>query len=49
MTRTYTVYVGGSEVNDYLLTYEEATEVAAYWREQGHDDIAIVGIEQVNP
>ena len=45
MTRTYTVYVGGSEVNDYLLTHDEATELAAYWREQGYDDIAI---EQVN-
>jgi hypothetical protein len=46
MTRTYTVFVGGSEVNDYLLTYDDALDIANYWREQGYDDVHIVGIEQ---
>ncbi len=48
MTRTYTLYVGGSEVNDYLLTHDEAIKIAAHWRKQGYDDVVIVGIEQVN-
>lgn len=41
MTTTYTVWVGGVEVNDHLLTHDEATEIATYWREQGYDDVAI--------
>lgn len=37
----FTVWVGGVEVNDYLLTHAQATELAQMWREDGHEDVAI--------
>lgn len=41
MEAKYTVWVGGVEVNDYLLTEPEAEEVANNWRSQGYDDVTI--------
>ena len=37
----YSVWVGGGEVNDYLVTKEVAEEIAAAWRAKGYDDVYI--------
>jgi len=39
----YTVWVGGSEINDHLLTLAQAEELETYWQSLGYD----VDIEQV--
>ncbi len=40
-TNTYTVWVGGVEVNDHLLSKENAEALAKHWIEQGYDDVQI--------
>jgi hypothetical protein len=43
----WTVWVGGSEVNDYYLpTLEKAESLAELWRDSGYDEIEI---EEVTP
>lgn len=37
----YSVWVGDVEVNDYLLTFERALEIADEWRGDGYDDVVI--------
>lgn len=37
----YSVWVGGVEVNDYLVTFEQALELADEWRDDGYDDVVI--------
>lgn len=37
----YSVWVGGVEVNDYLLSKEEAEELAESYRLDGYSDIVI--------
>ena len=37
----YVVWVGGTEVNDYALTFEEAENLAQEYIDDGHDDVAI--------
>jgi hypothetical protein len=37
----YTVWVGGTEVNDYLLTKKQAEDIAEEYEEKGYDDVAI--------
>lgn len=39
--KLYTVWVGGTEVNDYYLTYEEAMDLADDYIEDGYDDVSI--------
>jgi hypothetical protein len=46
MIEHYTVWVGGSEVNDYYLTWEEAKLIAKEYLTDGHDDVII---ERVQP
>lgn len=41
----FTVWVGGSEVNDYLLTLVQAIELADVYIDDGYDDVKI---EQIN-
>lgn len=41
MKRRYSVWVGGGEVNDYLLSRREAQRLADYWRDEGYDDVFI--------
>ena len=36
---TWTVWVGGSEVNDRPLTYQQARDIAKAWRSKGYDDV----------
>ena len=38
----YTVFVGGTEVTDWLVTLDTARVVLGFYEEQGHDDVAIV-------
>ena len=39
--REYTVWVGGGEVTDRLLTSEQAEALAAHWIASGYDDVVI--------
>lgn len=41
----YTIWVGGVEVNDYLLDKEQADYLADYWTRRGYDDVQI---EKIN-
>lgn len=45
MNKIYTVFVGGTEVNDYLLTREEAIDLRDYYLDQNYDDVMIVMVE----
>jgi len=42
----YTVWVGGTEVTDNYVTFEDASMLYNYYKERGHDDI-IVQFEEV--
>ena len=46
MIEHYTVWVGGSEVNDYYLTQSEAQTIAQQYITDGYDDVII---ERVQP
>ncbi len=37
----YTVWVGGTEVNDYLLTLSDAQDLADRYKSDGYDDVCI--------
>ena len=39
--KQWSVFVGGGEVNDYLLTKDEAYQLAAAYAADGYDDIAV--------
>ena len=41
----YTVFVGGAEVADYLLTKTMAEQVANNWRDMGYDNVYVVEVE----
>ena len=38
---SYTVWVGGTEVNDKLLTKEQAEELLQEYKDKGYDDAVI--------
>ena len=40
-TKRFSVWVGGSEVNDFLVTKEVAESIAEDWRNKGYDDVVI--------
>lgn len=44
-SKTYTVWVGGVEVNDYYLDFERASELANEWRADGYDDVVVEKVE----
>lgn len=44
--KIYTVWVGGIEVNNYLLTKEEADYLANEYRDVGHDDVVVESVEK---
>ena len=37
----WTVWVGGGEINDYLLTEKEAQELAQIWKDKGYDEVVV--------
>ena len=39
--KNYTVFVGGVEVNDYLLSKDTAETVAQEYIDEGYDDVEI--------
>lgn len=39
--RFYSVWVGGVEVNDHLLTKEDAEDLAQEYINDGYDEVAI--------
>ena len=41
MRARYSVWVGGNEVNEYLLTRRQAKDVKQIWEKLGYDDVAI--------
>lgn len=45
MNKVYTVWVGGTEVNDHLLTKEDAIILAKSYEDDGYTDIKIVNTE----
>lgn len=49
-TKTWTVWVGGGEVNAYLVTLEEARQIAQHWSDKGYEDTYIDNItwEDIN-
>lgn len=38
---SWTVWVGGSEVNSNLLTFEQANELVGYWIGKGYEDVVM--------
>ena len=45
-TKTYTVWVGGTEVTDYLLTKDEAIATATVFIEDNYDDVCIFNTKE---
>ena len=43
--KRYSVFVGDGEVNDYLLTHEEAEELAQEWIDDDYDDVCVVEVD----
>jgi hypothetical protein len=41
VANSWTVWVGGVEVVDYLVTRERAEEIAQDWRERGYGDVVL--------
>ena len=39
--RNYSVWVGGTEVNDYLLTLDDAVELAHEYSVRGYSDVKL--------
>ena len=46
--RTFSVWVGGSEVNTHYLTRDNAERIAEAWRILGYEDVAVVEEEVAN-
>ena len=47
-TRFYTVWVGGTEVNDNYVHYGEALRLYDEYKEKGHTDVMIKEMENKN-
>jgi len=45
MDKKYTVWVGGGEVNDYLLSLHSANKLANEYIRDGYDDVNIIEIK----
>ena len=43
--KTYTVWVGGVEVNDFLLSKREAEKLAEKYINDGYDDVQIINLK----
>lgn len=39
--QSYSVWVGGVEVNDTYLSHKEANRLAEQYRKEGYDDVAV--------
>jgi hypothetical protein len=47
-TNRWSVWVGGGEVNDYLVTYNEAKLIANNYLDKNYDDVVIT-LDTTNP
>lgn len=46
MSKLYTVWCGGGEVNDYYFdNYDDATKLAQRYADDGYDDVYVVSID----
>jgi len=45
---TYSVWVGGSEINTHYLTRSNAERIAEAWRSLGYEDVAVVEEEEAS-
>ena len=45
-TKTYTVWVGGTEVNSYLLTKSEAVALATVFIEDDYNDVCVFNVKE---
>ena len=46
MEKRFTVFVGGVEVNDHLLSKEVAELYVKVYRNEGYDDVELVEVDQ---
>jgi hypothetical protein len=46
MEERFTVFVGGVEVNDYLLTESVADDLAQDYTNDGYDDVEVVDVTE---
>ena len=42
----YSVWVGGVEVNDFYLSFDEAKLLASQYSDEGYDDVKIEKVEE---
>lgn len=47
MSIKFSVWVGGVEVNDNLLTLDEAQRIAKNWLDDGYDDVQLDAYREV--
>ena len=47
MNIKFSVWVGGVEVNDKLLTLDEAQRIAKNWLDDGYDDVQLDAYREV--
>lgn len=47
MSATYSVWVGGSEVNTHYLNKQDAERIAEAWRSSGYGDVIVEEVANV--
>jgi hypothetical protein len=43
---TWTIWVGGSEINRYYLSQSEAVSIAREWIDEGYSDVIVGEVSQ---
>jgi hypothetical protein len=43
---TWTIWVGGSEINSYYLSQSEAVSIAREWIDEGYSDVIVGEVSQ---
>jgi len=46
MSKGWTVWVGGGEINDFYLDKSEAYELAKVWKDKGYDDVCVEYVQE---
>ncbi len=46
--KKFTVWVGGTEVTDYIVSLIEANEIAEYYINLGYEDVKVEAYEVIN-
>lgn len=46
MTTTFSVWVGGSEVNTHYLNKQDAERIAQAWQASGYDDVMVEEVSE---